>query len=249
MLRVVYSTSDEASMNIRKFLKKSESYEIVETNDSLNYSDSSAGMNFFVSKHASVKNIKSLTCHTPGNFGTAEYGGTSGVLSVSNAKIQSECLRLLNSLNERNQWGFQVALEVTHHGPSLNNPCLFIELGSSAEQWNQDRYCSGIAAVTTELINNYEKIMKRNQVIAIGIGGSHYAPSFTHEVLKNGTSIGHICPDYALKHLNKELFHQMILKTVPEPKLVLFHKGVKSEDRKIIINWCDDYKLEYKRLR
>lgn len=250
MLRVVYSTNDKASINIRKHLQKNDSFQIVKTNNSLNYSGTDAELIIFVSKHASKKNIPSLTCHTPGNYGGAEFGGEDGVLSVSNAKIQTKCLRLLNELNNRNQWRFCVTFEVTHHGPSLPVPCLFVEVGSSAKQWNHEPYCSGIAAVTTELLNEYRNIMESEQLIAIGVGGSHYAHSFTSSVLNNNKlSIGHICPDYALKHLNKQLLAQMIEKTVPEPKLVLISKNVNSSMRKNVIKWCGELNMDFKRLK
>jgi D-aminoacyl-tRNA deacylase len=251
MISVICSTTDEASVNICKFLPLEGFYRIVKTSDSLNYEGKDgAELNIFVSKHASVKRVKSLTCHTPGNFGKPELGGEKGVLSISNAKVQSYCLRMLKELNDKYSWDFKVAFEVTHHGPSLDSPCLFVEIGSSAEQWNQNRYGSGIADITLDLIRNYKVIMSKKQVVGIGVGGSHYAPSFTSSVLKDESlSIGHICPDYALEHLNKAMLKQMISKTVPEPNIVLINKSVKSDTRKKIIKWCEELSIDWRRLK
>ena len=250
MINIISSTTDIASKNIMKFIPESKKYKLISNKDSLNYNGEKSELNIFVSKHESEKKIKSLTCHTPGNFGKAIYGGTDNNLSISNAKIQTLCMRELFKLNERNQWEFRVGFEVTHHGPSLNNPCIFVEIGSSAKEWNQLRYCSGIAKVTLKLVNDYNNIMNRNQTVAIGIGGGHYAPDFTKLVLKDSSlSIGHICPNYALEHLNKDMFKQMISKTVPEPALVIISKSVKSNMRKQIISWCDELDLNHLRLK
>lgn len=254
MIHVISSTSDPASRNIIHFIKqKSENkFKTVSCESLLHYKgQKNSKLNIFVSKHESSAGIKSLSCHAPGNFSKAKYGGEDGTLSISNALMQSECLRKLFKLNKDNKWNYKVTLEVTHHGPSLEVPCLFVEIGSGPEQWNHKGTCSGIASVSLSLIKDYKKIMNSTKTIGIGVGGPHYAPNFTRRLLKDKSiAIGHICPKYALKSLNKEMFKQMIDKTVPEPTvLFLDWKGTIKEVRDNVINWCNEFRLEVVKIK
>ncbi|MBN1923182.1 MAG: hypothetical protein JW791_00285 [Nanoarchaeota archaeon] len=249
MLAVISSKSDLASSNIKDFLY-TEGYELITVSDALNYDGPTFEFNIFVSKHESSKGVKSLTCHAPGNFGEAEFGGYDKILSVSNALLQTECLKRLNQLNIKQDWSFEVSFEVTHHGPSLNAACLFVEIGSSLLEWSNLEYCKGVAKVVDGLVRDYKTIKSEDKKIGIGIGGPHYAHSFTSLVLKDDSvAIGHVCPDYALNSLDKKMFKQMLDKTVPKPSIVFFNKSVKSEKRKEIVKWCEEFKLSHERLK
>ena len=197
-------------------------------------------INFFISKHASEKHVKSLTCHAPGNFGKAMYGGQNSVLSCSNALVQTSALKHIMSACNVN---YNVCFEVTHHGPCLNIPCLFLEVGGSEKEWKDVDACSVISEVVMQLIRKYNHIMKNDKKVCIGFGGPHYAPNFTKFVL-NGKNIGHICPKYNLENLDKDMFKQMIDKTKPHPKKVIIDwKGTPSKNREKIINWAKELGL------
>ncbi|PIU62850.1 hypothetical protein COX58_02530 [archaeon CG_4_10_14_0_2_um_filter_Archaea_38_6] len=250
MIGIVYSDSDTASLNIKKFLPKKGKFCLIRTSNALTLECSgNYELLIFVSKHESSGGVKSLTCHTPGNYGKAEFGGKTSVLSYSNALIQSLCLKKLAELNKSRGWDFSVGFEATHHGPSLDVPCLFVELGSSGTEWNNREYCSGIAGVVAELVNKYGSIMKGNGRVCVGIGGSHYAPAFSKLAMEKGFNFGHICPKYTLNLLDKGSFRQMISKTVPEPSTVVIDKSVNSKKRKEVIKWCGELGLSAEALK
>ncbi len=86
---------------------------------------------------------------------------------------------------------FEVTYEVTHHGPYLETPTLFIEIGSSEATWD-DR--DAARAIARSLVG--VQVMECPR--AIGIGGGHYAPRFTEVSLTKRISFGHMLPNHAL---------------------------------------------------
>lgn len=256
MINLLFSSSDAASMNIKGFIENCSDktrFKMIESSSSLDYAEPDLGseLDLFLSKHSSKAMIRSLSCHTPGNYGTALFGGKAGTLSISDALIQSACLRRLHILNEDNSLGYTVTLEVTHHGPSNSVPSLFLEVGSSIDEWSDKETCSLLASLALDLVRDYYEIKRLKQSIVIGIGGPHYAPNFTRKILKDDSlAIGHICPEYSLKDLNIEMFKQMLAKTVPRPKAVLLDwKGVDKVSRDKIQNWCEELKVEVVKLK
>ncbi len=51
---------------------------------------------------------------------------------------------------------YEVSYECTHHGPSLNVPAMFVELGSSEKQWNDSRAAEAVAHAAMEAIAKFE---------------------------------------------------------------------------------------------
>ena len=85
---------------------------------------------------------------------------------------------------------FGVTFEVTHHGPYLETPTLFIEIGSSEASWGDRDAARAIARSLTEV-----RVVAGPR--AIGIGGGHYAPRFTEVCLTKRISFGHMLPVHA----------------------------------------------------
>ncbi len=176
----------------------------------------------FISKHASKSGEPTLTTHVPGNFGPADYGGNPGKLcSVRADRMREVHLQLLNP-----PFDYKVSLEVTHHGPYIPQPCFFVELGSTEEQWEQEEPGEYIAKAVNKAIEKEPREMET----AIGIGGNHYAPKFSEA--EEDIAIGHIIPRYAQDHLDKDMVEQMIEKTLPEPsKILIDKKGTKQQSK------------------
>ena len=85
----------------------------------------------FASRHRSASGEPTLTAHVCGNFGPADYGGQDGKLSVASANTMCNIYReMVNCTLD-----YKVSLEVTHHGPLVEIPHCWIELGSSEKQW------------------------------------------------------------------------------------------------------------------
>ncbi|MBI2661093.1 hypothetical protein HYX09_02370, partial [Candidatus Woesearchaeota archaeon] len=136
----------------------------------------------FISKHVSKENTPAFTVHPIGNWGKADYGGKDLTLCPSSALLlKSMFLGLLRSGKERND--FQLTMEATHHGPFLEKPVLFVEIGSTEKEWNDPINGKIVADAITGAIGNLDFDNKNDigdlkngdvQKTAIGIGGNHY---------------------------------------------------------------------------
>jgi len=176
----------------------------------------------FASKHKSESGKKALTVHAVGNYGKAEYGGKDRTLSVPSPYLMTEALRLIQANNTLPE--YSVSYEVTHHGPYLETPSFFIEIGSGEEEWRDREAGKVIAGAILGLRGE-----NTGDIVAIGIGGGHYAPRFTELALRYRISFGHMAPGYALEHLDEDTLLQMIERTGADG--VYFHKmGLKRSD-------------------
>jgi len=169
----------------------------------------------FASRHSSKKEMKTLSVHPIGNFGKAKYGGKDGKLVKTNPWLMRNALQLLK---EKNNIGYEVSYEATHHGPWLEKPAFFIEVGSTLKEWNNMEACRIIAETIMEM-------KEENYEVAIGVGGGHYAPRFTDIALKKRIAFGHIASKYV--NVDEETIKKMVDAT-PSCKYIYFH-GVKLE--------------------
>ena len=74
------------------------------------------------------------------------------------------------------QLDYEVSYECTHHGPSLNVPTMFVELGSSPQQWSDTKAAEAVAKAAMQAIANFGVSEEK---AALGIGGTHYNQQFT----------------------------------------------------------------------
>jgi D-aminoacyl-tRNA deacylase len=142
----------------------------------------------FLSRHKAASGKRSLTVHPIGNWGDAEYGGRPGTLVPAAPHLMTSLLRKLKE--EASEMPFEVAFEVTHHGPYLTTPALFIEIGSSEGTW-------GDLDAARTIARTLQEVEVEAYPIAMGIGGGHYAPRFTETSLGKKISFGHMLPNYA----------------------------------------------------
>jgi len=181
----------------------------------------------FASKHLSEKNEKSLTVHAPGIL----ENGREKLCPTSALFIKF----LFNKLNENAQTHglsrlYHVSLEATHHGPLINKPCLFIEIGSTELEWKDKRAGFVIAKTISEVIQNF--IPNKYHEIAIGIGGPHYCPSFKKIQLNSNVAVSHIIPKYILE-INEKMIMEAWNKTNEDPDFALLDwKGFASKEQK-----------------
>lgn len=90
----------------------------------------------FLSKHTAVSNRPALTIHPIGVPHLSEdevppAGGKPGWAAPPNPRI-GPWLRLLKKIAEKHNLTpeFEVTLEATHHGPIVNSPTMFAEIGT-----------------------------------------------------------------------------------------------------------------------
>lgn len=236
---ILASNKDKASLNIGRFLD--DVYYFNEEPINLDNIDDEINADFFIfiSKHQSKDGIPSLTVHTPGNFGKAETGGFDSELCIAPACYLKEAFLELNKID----LPFEKTLECTHHGPFLNKPCIFIEIGSTLKEWENEDAGKAIANVVKKLL----MIKPSEHKIGFGIGGTHYCSVFNKIILKTDIAVGHICPKYHLKNLNKEMILKAISRTKEKVDFVILDwKGLGTHKARIV-SILNELGLNYKR--
>jgi len=182
----------------------------------------------FPTTHRSAAGTNSLSCHTQGNWGNADLGGIPKNLSIAPALYLKKMLIELNNYADIDE---EIAMECTHHGPELEKPTIFCEIGSDEAQWKRPELGKILADVIMKSILEEPASLKT----AVGIGGPHYCNNFQKIQLNSDIAIGHICPKYNLENLDEEMIRQAIEKTQPKAELVLLDwKGLGKEKQRII---------------
>ena len=181
----------------------------------------------FLSRHSSAKAIPTLSVHTPGNLAEAQFGGKPKTVSFSPATAMKNALQTMAKLVEEKGLSYEVSYECTHHGPSLNVPSMFVELGSSPEQWKDLEAAEVVAHAAAAALSE-----PTNRSAVLGIGGPHYNKKFTKLALTTPMAFGHIIPKYALGKVDAETIKQCIEKTVEHvDSAVLDWKGITGEHK------------------
>ena len=157
----------------------------------------------FVSKHSSVSGIPTLSVHTSGNLAEAEFGGIPRKVSISPAAAMKAALLEMAKLTKERGLNYEVSYECTHHGPSLDVPSMFAELGSSLKQWNDLIAAEVVAHAAIAAISR-----RSRYPTALGIGGPHYNAKFTEIALSTQTAFGHIIPKYAIPQVDAKTIKQ-----------------------------------------
>ncbi len=184
----------------------------------------------FASRHSSSAGKPSLTVHPIGNWGKAELGGKPAELVPAQPALMKSYLRGLQKQKDaRNLGEFEVSYEVTHHGPSLSKPAVFIELGSTEKQWKR----SDAALAVVETVVEHTEFPKSKT--AFGIGGPHYSTQFTTVALGTDYALSHMCPKHALPMLSAEMIEKAV-NASPEPaeEILVQGKGLGEEKERIL---------------
>ena len=181
----------------------------------------------FISRHRSKTGEPTLTTHPIGNYAEAKFGGKANTLTKSSPRLMTQLLRIIKKNAEKIKLYHHVCFEVTHHGPFMNIPSLFVEVGSTEEEWKKKEPADIIAKSILELLNSYhyEEDLPRDTIVLVGIGGGHYAPRFTDVAIKKNAAFGHMIPTYHIDagNINIEILKKTIKQT-PDSKSVYIHK-------------------------
>ena len=200
----------------------------------------------FISRHSSQSGKPTLSVHTPGNFGDAELGGLPRKLSISPALAMQDALKALVHFKEYLNLKYAVSFEGTHHGPSLNIPSMFVELGSSPEQWSDLKAAEAVGHCAMTAISNFSL---STSSCVLGIGGTHYNQKFSLMALMGEASFGHMIPKYAVYLADSEMLSQCIEKSLEKVSLaVLDWKGIKSEDKPNLLSALKTVGLPFKKV-
>lgn len=257
MITVAYSSQDIAGKNIVMQLKKIKKFkevnnkfqgtpilkykdiQIIKTKEKQVFADSVNQVKtdylVFASTHTSKTGNPALTVHPIGNWGKALLGGKNFELVKTSGQLLKIALNKLKKNKEKREElkKFEVSLEATHHGPWLEKPTIFIELGGSITQWKNKTAAKTIAETILEL-----KEFRPDKKIktSIGLGGKHYCSEFNKVMFKNNKrAISHICPKYMLDCFNQKMFEKAL--NADKEKVYSFvieHKGMGKEKKRIL---------------
>ena len=193
----------------------------------------------FASKHKSASGMKTLTVHPIGNFNKAAYGGKPGELVPAAPKVMTMAYRFLNEYAKNNGLEHSVTFEATHHGPYLDTPAFFIEIGSDAASWENAKAGEVIAQTIQRTINTETSKADDDEVVVVGVGGGHYAPRHTDVARKKCVAFGHIIPSYAIPDLSEPVLER-VLACTPGVTNVYFHrKALKKAQYRDLNSWFE----------
>ena len=266
MPTIVYSVKDPAGKNIAATLtakhgfaasekhkgrpcwENQEGIKLIELETDIvdtDYLDEVDSADYFVmaSRHKAASGRPTLTVHPTGNWGpSADFGGRPRELSFTRPDKMKLALQYLM---ENELEGFEVSYEATHHGPTIpKTPLLFVEIGSSQDQWVRKDAAEVVAGAIMHCIQN--DLPKQQN--AIGVGGIHYPRSFTKRALETNVALSHMIPKYMIEEFTPEILEQAIRKTVGGVDLALVEwKSLKAPQRERAISILETTGLSYER--
>ncbi len=170
-----------------------------------------------LSRHISSTNTPALTLHAIGIPGELPYGdvgksgGIKGTLIPPCTRF-SALYRIMSSKARKiglNNY-YDITMEATHHGPILNSPTIYIEIGSTEREWSDP-----IAAeIWAESISECLGLTGEDELgkwggagkVMIGIGGGHYVPRHKDIISNSDIWLGHLIASYAISFDMNENF-------------------------------------------
>ena len=186
----------------------------------------------FLSRHKAASGRPSLTVHPIGNWGKADYGGVEGKVSGASPKWMTG---LLLNIYKNRLPGYDVCFEATHHGPLVEKPTMFLEIGSGEEQWE-------LKEPAEALIKSLLELEAANGVNTIGIGGGHYTPRFTEAAMTHKVCFGHMIANYGISALTPEILDAAI-KSCNADGLYFHRKGMKKADYRKWKKYADEKEI------
>lgn len=239
MIATVIIGPDPVGQNVKRFLlrEKISFNEVTEKTIFCENLDKNVNgeVFIFVTTHKSSANVPSLTVHPIGNWGKADLGGRDQTIVPAPAALIKQLY-----LSMKKHYSGTVTLEVTHHGPFLEKPTCFLEIGSSENEWNNPQLGELLVSVLKEVLQQEEKKFP----VIFGLGGGHYPHEFNKIIERTSYAVGHICPKYQLQNLDETMLLQVIKNNVD--CVVLDWKGLGREKQKIK-SLLEKLNIKYKR--
>ncbi len=195
--------------------------------------------------HKSEKRVKALTTHHLANWSEDIWvGGNPKDTSLSAPSIMTGLARRIRDLiNQDSEFSkeYQFSLEVSHHGPTIKIPFVFVEIGSAEEDWNIPR----AGEIIAEALESFTPAA--NSPVVLGVGGPHYAPNFTRKL--DEYRFGHIIPKYMADRVDYQTFVKGIENSTEKTELVLIDwKGLSGPQRQKFVKFAEDYGIEWAKL-
>lgn len=199
----------------------------------------------FLSQHRSQANIPALTCHSTGNFSNNDFGGKEKELGICYPWIQKQYLIELNKKKDTVP-KYDIIIESTHHGPtSLKRPILFVEIGSTKEQWTDKNAADTVCSSLFTVLAGKRGLCKK---VAIGLGGNHYPTKFNNILLESEYGLGPIAAKHDLPHLDNSMIVQMIQKNIEKVTCVIVDAKGLGKEKSRILSALDEVEIEVVRI-
>ena len=187
----------------------------------------------FLSRHKAASGRPSLTVHPIGNWGNADYGGKEAEVSGATPGWMTG---LLLKIRENRINGYDVCFEATHHGPFLQTPTMFLEIGSSESEWEKKEPARA-------LIKSLLELQYADGIKVIGIGGGHYTPRFTEAAFSHEVCFGHMVANYGVSVLTSTLVKKAIDSSKADG--IYFHrKGMKKSEYRKWKLWAEENQIK-----
>ena len=173
----------------------------------------------FPSRHSAKSGNPSLTLHPIGvpqlDFDEVPpYGGKSGNAPPPSPRLASWWRYMVELVSGSEiESEFDLSLEVTHHGPWISVPSIFVEVGSTAKTWGHkgaaeilaDLIAKGLGMSDNEEFGNWDSKLNAGDTVIVTLGGGHYAPRANKLGAVDGLWIGHMLATYALPFTKPEI--------------------------------------------
>ena len=168
-----------------------------------------------LSKHASASEVPALTLHAIGVPGetphgeSARSGGIKGQAVPPSTRF-GDMFRTMRkiAIEASLDKEYDITLEATHHGPLLDSPTLYLEIGSDEERWVDSRAARIWAQTISICLGMSEDTQQREWPgdgdVMIGLGGGHYAPRHKAIISETEVWVGHILANYAIVFEDQE---------------------------------------------
>ncbi|MDE1865977.1 MAG: hypothetical protein KGH94_05055 [Candidatus Micrarchaeota archaeon] len=194
----------------------------------------------FLSRHRSSKGVASFTVHPLGNWApSAEAGGKPRMLSMA---APWQMRNMLVQMSKTNDTGISVTYEATHHGPLLETPSFFVEVGGSEEI--AERHYDVLARSVSEYFASKHENVGR---VAIAIGGTHYPEKFTRLALEGKYAFSHIMPRHSCTY--SDMLKMGIEQSSPKAECaVIDWKGIAAPEREVALGRLTELGIDHVRV-
>jgi D-aminoacyl-tRNA deacylase len=188
----------------------------------------------FASRHRSESGDLTLTVHWTGNpTSHADFGGKPKSLSFTEPSRLRSALLAFDRARSSHSLNYAVSLEATHHGPTeLGVPTLFVEIGSSEQEWNDPLSVSA----ASEAVWNAATAPVHG-IPAVGFGGGHYCNKQGTSLRSGGYAFSHILSKYFFDEYDEEIVSMAFERTLGEKchTAIIDWKGIRGPERRKLV--------------
>ncbi|MFT4313497.1 MAG: D-aminoacyl-tRNA deacylase, partial [Candidatus Woesearchaeota archaeon] len=180
----------------------------------------------FCTKHASQSGKPSFCVHTQGNFGKNELGGMPNKIANCPVILKNALFREIYTKNTFSY--IDVVNECTHHGPDMQTPSVFVEIGSTQKEWNQKELGYFMAQRILSVLDAYtgEDSLQSDKPCVALLGGPHTCTNINDLCGKGKIELSHACANYALLDIDEKMIIEMLEKSTRKPMVVLDYKSM-----------------------